>query len=390
MKTYEISRDEIKGLEPIAEGYKAIKYDGGTKQDFKYCEKGENLIGRIFKVDGDISACAWGLHFSKDPADVLNFYNPLGYNRYFKVRAYEKVIDCLDGLKSVAQCIEFCEEYDVLDYIELIKMFDRPTNAVIDSNAVNYSDTVRCSDAVNSSVAVNGSDAVSDSNAVIRSEAVSGSDAVRRSSAVSGSSAVVCSDAVCRSNAVRCSYAVNCSDTVSDSSAVTGSSAVVCSDTVSDSSAVSYSSAVVCSDAVRRSDAVRSSNAVNCSNSVSCSNAVSCSVAVSESYGLRECEAIKFGIFCYKKEGAKYVAFNKKITKNRFEEIYQRIRGFGFYPHFDNFYDLRGDKEWRTIAFPELVGVDNKTAWSKMPKEMRDYIESLPEYDEKIFNAIIG
>ena len=306
MKTYEISRDEIKGLEPIAEGYKAIKYDGGTKQDFKYCEKGENLIGRIFKVDGDISACAWGLHFSKDPADVLNFYKPLGYNRYFKVRAYEKVIDCLDGLKSVAQCIEFCEEYDVLDYIELIKMFDRPTNAV------------------------------SDSNAVIHSDAVSGSDAVRRSSAVSGSSAVVCSDAV------------------------------------------------------RRSDAVRSSNAVNCSNSVSCSNAVSCSVAVSDSYGLRECEAIKCGIFCYKKEGAKYVVFNKKITKKRFEEIYQRIRGFGFYPRFDNFYDLKGDKEWYTIAFPELMEVDNKTAWSKMPKEMRDYIESLPEYDEKIFNAIIG
>ena len=276
MKTYEISRDEIKGLEPMSEGYKAIKYDGGTKQDFKYCEKGENLIGRIFKVDGDISTCAWGLHFSKDPADVFNFYEPFGYNRYFKVRAYEKVIDCLDGLKSVAQCIEFCEEYDVLDYIELIKMFDRSTNAASDSNTVIYSD------------------------------------------AVSGSSAVVCSDAV------------------------------------------------------------------------SCSNAVSCSDAVSGSYGLRECEAIKFGIFCYKKEGAKYVAFNKKITKNRFEEIYQRIRGFGFYPHFDNFYDLRGDKEWRTIAFPELVGVDNKTAWSKMPKEMRDYIESLPEYDEKIFNAIIG
>ena len=312
MKTYEISRDEIKGLEPIAEGYKAIKYDGGTKQDFKYCEKGENLIGRIFKVDGDISACAWGLHFSKDPADVLNFYKPLGYNRYFKVRAYEKVIDCLDGLKSVAQCIEFCEEYDIMEYIELIKGFYRSI------------------------------------------------DAVRNS------------------------------DTVSDSSAVTGSSAVVCSDAVSASSAVSYSSAVVCSDAVRRSDAVRSSNAVNCSNSVSCSNAVSCSVAVSDSYGLRECEAIKFGIFCYKKEGAKYVAFNKKITKNRFEEIYQRIRGFGFYPHFDNFYDLKGDKEWYTIAFPELMEVDNKTAWSKMPKEMRDYIESLPEYDEKIFNAIIG
>ena len=64
------------------------------------------------------------------------------------------------------------------------------------------------------------------------------------------------------------------------------------------------------------------------------------------------------------------MAFNKKITKNRFEEIYQRTMDFGFYPHFDNFYDLKGDKEWWTIAFPELMEVDNKTAWSKMPKEI--------------------
>ena len=112
MKTYEISRDEIKGLEPITEGYKAVKYDGGTQQDFKYCEMGESLIGRIFKVDGDIEACAWGLHFSKDPAYVFNFYEPLGYNKYFKIRAYEQVIDSIDGLKSVAhKCANISRAY---------------------------------------------------------------------------------------------------------------------------------------------------------------------------------------------------------------------------------------------------------------------------------------
>ena len=360
MKTYEISRDEIEGLEPIAEGYKAIKYDGGTQRDFKYCEMGESLIGRIFKVDGDISACAWGLHFSKDPAYVFNFYEPLGYNRYFKVRAYGKVIDHSDGLKSVAQCIEFCEEYDIMEYIELIKGFYRSIDAVRNSNAVSDSNAVRSSDAVSGSYAVRRSDAVSDS------------------SAVNGSGAVHCSDTVSDSNAVNGSVAVNGSDAVGNSNAVNGSVAV------------SYSDAVERSDTVRRSSAVLGSLAVICSDAVHCSSAVRSSNAVSNSYGLKECEAIKFGIFCYKKEGAKYVAFNKKITKKRFEEIYQRIRGFGFYPRFDNFYDLKGDKEWYTIAFPELMEVDNKTAWSKMPKEMRDYIESLPEYDEKIFNAIIG
>lgn len=366
MKTYEISRDEIKGLEPITEGYKAVKYDGGTKRDFKYCEMGESLTGRIFKVDGDIEACAWGLHFSKDPAYVFNFYEPLGYNRYFKVRAYGKVIDHSNGLKSVAQCIEFCEEYDIMKYIELIKGFYRSIDAVHNSNAVSDSNAVLSSDAVSYSDAVRSSSAVSDSNAV------------------SGSNAVHCSDAVSDSNAVNGSVAVN------SSVAVNGSDAVGNSNAVNGSVAVSYSDAVDSSDEVRRSSAVFGSLAVICSGAVRRSSAVRSSNAVSDSYGLRECEAIKCGIFCYKKEGAKYVAFNKKITKNRFEEIYQRIMDFGFYPRFDNFYDLKGDKEWWTIAFPELMEVDNKTAWSKMPKEMRDYIESLPEYDEKIFNAIIG
>ena len=94
------------------------------------------------------------------------------------------------------------------------------------------------------------------------------------------------------------------------------------------------------------------------------------------------------GIFCYKKEGAKYVLFNKKIKKERFEEVYHQIRKFNFRPQFDNFYELKGNKEWWSIAFPELMTVDNKTAWSKMPVEMIEYVKSLPEYNDKVFRAI--
>ena len=259
MKTYEITKEDIAGLEIIATGYKAVKYDNGTMQNFKYGEKGENIVGKIFKVDGDIYECKWGLHFSKDPAYVFNFYEPLGYNKYFKVNAYGNVIDSTYGLKSVAQIIEFVEEYDVMQYIEIIKRFDR---------------------------------------------------------------------------------------------------------------------------------SVRSSNAVRYSNAVSDSNAVRSSNAVSDSFGLEECEAIKCGIFCYKKDGAKYVLFNKKVKKERFEEVYKRIKLFSFTPKWDNFYELKGNKEWWAIAFPELITVNNKTAWSKMPAEMIEYIKSLPEYNEKIFKAI--
>ena len=51
-------------------------------------------------------------------------------------------------------------------------------------------------------------------------------------------------------------------------------------------------------------------------------------------------------------------------------------------------YELKGNKEWWAIAFPELIHHDTKTAYSSMPKEMKEYIQSLPEYDEEIFKKI--
>lgn len=259
MQTREITKEELGKAEVICYGYKAINYDSSTKAGgkFRYGKKGKKLVGKIFTVDGEIQKCKWGLHFSKDPAYVFDFYEPLGYNRYFRIAAYKSVVDDKDDIKSVAQTIEFVEEYDLMDYIKLIKEFDRSSP-----------------------------------------HAVSDSYAVRNSSAVS------------------------------------------------DSYAVSYS------------------------------------------YGIRKCEAIKYGIFCYDIECEKYVLFNKRVTEGRYKEVYQKIRDFNFIPHFDNFYELKGDKEWWALCFPELREVDNKTAWSKMPKEMIDYIKSLPEYDEKIFKKI--
>ena len=121
METIEIQREALNGAEPLCYGYKAVKWDSGTMQDFRYGETGDALVGKIFRVDGDIRNCNWGLHFSKDPANVFNFYEPLGYNRYFKVAAYEKTVDKSDGFKTVAQCIEFVEEYDLMQFIDLIK-----------------------------------------------------------------------------------------------------------------------------------------------------------------------------------------------------------------------------------------------------------------------------
>ena len=281
MNTTRIEKSEIANMPILATGYKAVKWDLSTNGNnkFRYGEIGEDIVGSVWKVDGDIAECKWGLHFSKDPAYVFNFYEPLGYNRYFKVNAYGKVVDAKDNMKSVATVIEFVEEYDLMAFIEIIKRFDR-------SSAVSYS------------------------------------SAVRGSSAVSGS------------------YAVSDSSAVSYSSAVRGSSAV------SDSSAVSYS------------------------------------------YGIRKCEAVKNCIFCYNIEGRKSRIFNKTVTAKRFDEVYRKIIGFGWVPSFENWYDIKGNKEWWAFCFPQLKEVENAVAWGKMPGEMLEYIKSLPEYDEKIFTEI--
>ena len=130
MHTREITKEELGKAEVICYGYKAINYDSSTKagNKFRYGKKGEKLVGKIFTVDGEIQECKWGLHFSKDPAYVFNFYEPLGYNRYFKIAAYRSVVDDKEGIKSVAQTIEFIEEYDLMKYIDLIKEFDRRTD----------------------------------------------------------------------------------------------------------------------------------------------------------------------------------------------------------------------------------------------------------------------
>lgn len=106
-------------------------------------------------------------------------------------------------------------------------------------------------------------------------------------------------------------------------------------------------------------------------------------------WGALECEGISRCIFCYNKSG-KLMAFNKKITVERFNEIYNKLNSFDWYPKFNNAEELKGNLEWYETNIPAIVRVDNKTAWSFMPKEMLDYIKSLPEFNQKIFDKITG
>ena len=84
------------------------------------------------------------------------------------------------------------------------------------------------------------------------------------------------------------------------------------------------------------------------------------------------------------------MAFNKRITEERFAEIFAALKSFGWYPKFNNAEQLKGELEWYETNIPAIKSVDNKTAWSSMPKKMLKYIKSLPEFNEQIFNKITG
>lgn len=66
------------------------------------------------------------------------------------------------------------------------------------------------------------------------------------------------------------------------------------------------------------------------------------------------------------------------------------LKRFNWSPKFNNAEELKQKLEWYETNIPAIVHVSIKKAWGFMPKGMRAYIKSLPEYDEEIFYKIIG
>ena len=360
MKTFRITENEIKDMKPVAVGYKIFSNDWTAKSNgYDYKDENGNVLNTIHKVDGDINECSWGLHFSKSPQDSFEFYESVQWNKFAKVEAYDQLI--IRGKKCVTNILKIVEIYTFDEFINLIQK-DLQNNK---PNGVSYSNSV------------------SESNGVEASRDVHMSNGVNMSYGVNYSTGVSWSDGVNRSNGV------NLSNGVHGTTGVHKSDGMYMSSGVSYSNGVSVSKGVSESKGVSLSDGVNGSNGVNESNGVSSSNGVCASNGVNRSYGILECEGISRAIFCYKKSG-KLMAFNKRITEERFNEIFDELNSFGWYPKFNNAEQLKGDLEWYETNIPAIKSVDNKTAWSSMPKKMLKYIKSLPEYNEQIFNKITG
>ena len=414
MKTFRITENEIKGLKPVAVGYKIFSNDWTAKSNgYDYKDENGNVLNTIHKVDGDINECSWGLHFSKSPQDSFEFYESVQWNKFAKVEAYDQLI--IRGKKCVTNILKIVEIYTFDEFINLIQkdLQNNKPNGVSYSNSVSESNGVEASRDVHMSNGVNMSYGVNYSNGVSMSDGVNRSNGVNLSNGVYGTTGVHKSDGMYMSSGVSYSNGVSVSKGVSESSGVNRSSGVYWSKGVNTSYGVNMSTGVNESDGVNRSSGVYWSSSVYGSNGVSMSIGVSMSDGVYEAegvnlskgvntscgvynsegvygaYGVMECRGISRAVFCYKKSG-ELMAFNKRITEERFNEIFDELNSFGWYPKFNNAEQLKGDLEWYETNIPAIKSVNNKTAWSSMPEEMLNYIKSLPEYDEQIFNKITG
>ena len=145
---------------------------------------------------------------------------------------------------------------------------------------------------------------------------------------------------------------------------------------INNSRSVSYSAAVNLSSGVDSSNGVDESEGV-----YMCNGVYNC-------YGVRECEGISKSIFCYKTTGT-LLLFNKEISEKRFEQLKKQF-AFAHTPRYNNARKLSKVGDWGKANISNLTPVDNKTAWADFPKEWEELARSLPEFDEEIFNKIIG
>ena len=187
-----------------------------------------------------------------------------------------------------------------------------------------------------------------------------------------------------QSNDVNHSNGVSYSKGVNNSNGVNDSRGVNASDGVNNSNGVNASRGVNASFGVSYSKGVNNSNGVNASRGVNASDGVECS------FGVTKCKAVSWCIFCQNQVGARFKLFNKRTTEARYEEVFRKILSFDWYPKFNNAEKLKGNREWYETNIPAIVRVPNEVAWSFMPKEMKEYLQSLPEYDEEVFKKVTG
>ena len=83
--------------------------------------------------------------------------------------------------------------------------------------------------------------------------------------------------------------------------------------------------------------------------------------------------------------------FNKPVTAERFNEVWDKLSSWK--PDFTNAQQLKcefGDDKCANTPVFKITSREASEVYAEMPRELREYIKAMPEYDDQIFKAITG
>lgn len=329
------------------------------KDDYYYCKVNENFqkyeIGKTYTMPAsDLKICKSGFHACLNLEDCFEYHDMLSYKAILECQANDTIVyNTNDNSKIATNNLTIVKELSLKEIDSLLNYEKLKVNTFQNSKVLYRAETIQDSSYISNSDCVQNSESVNYSYGVVDGTQISNSNCVKNSELVY--------------------HTVAC-----DSSSF-----------VMDCRAVSNSKEILNSEAIRLSNHIYNSSAVFNSKIVFHSQCVKKSLFV------RECSCIQNSIFCYREHNNSYMIFNKKVSEERFEKVYDDIKDFII-----NKLDItltqakrEYNKEYRDSLRVNLQKYNdaNKDGLIKIKenKNFMDYIESLVEYDDDIFNSII-
>lgn len=344
-------------------GYKGIYLDSKgnyyTETDKRYYFE----IGKTYRIpeNKEIILCNTGFHFCENIIEIYNYMRNVTNLKIAEIETEGELVS--DGIRKYStrafKIIRILTENEIND---ILKKETDNKDIIYKSKVV---DTDTC-------------ERVFDSRAIAYSLHINNCSAVSRGNYIQDSCGI--SDGA----EIISSYGTHKTDKARLSNGVVYSENIITSDAVSGSEYIINSKCVIDSKNIANSSAIRNSYGVIHSDNVEYSFGISASTNIKRSYYLDNCYNVSNALFCSKIENCENIVFNKKVSEERFGEIYRNIHNLYIrikgYPNYINEANLLTDVERNYI----------KDSYSFIKNSIWEYIFSLEEFDENIFFDVTG
>lgn len=334
-------------------------------------------VGETYKLENEneIEICYKGFHFCKSYIDLLEFYPPMDNVRYVEIEAKGKIEEHtnMGVTKYVSSEIEILRLIDMQEYKENFRAELEQKNKFteFDGNA-NCSSIEQGKDNYKTDGAIG-------ANYTYKSVAVAHSKNIIKSEAIAYSNNICESNTVIHGSMLENVVAANNCDYVIGASAI------------KDSSYIINGCGIIKSHSVWNSENILRSYTVKDSNNIMDSYCIEYCNNITNSFFIKDCDNIKNSLFCVDIDNKENYLFNKEVDEDTITEIQ---------------YDLRFmlnelskketiDYSHRLLEYPKIVDyngklftVDISTAYSNLPDAIIDYIKTIKQFDNSIYEKI--